>query len=166
MTHPALADATATDTFDAGPCICPPAADGSTPHERDTITHLADIGYDDIVAISRASTRSHVTTNAEGKATLMAYLDPFLEQLAVLERMVIGWTYVDAEGKPVPLNPRRLRESIAEPLAQKLDVIYQRARKPVPNASGGPLPAPSPGTTRPNRATRRSRTKAGGRSSS
>lgn len=160
MTHPALADETALDTFDAGPCVCP-----GTPHERDTITHLADVGYDDIVAIARASTRQIPTTNAKGEPMLMTYQDPFVEQIALLERMVVGWSYVDAEGKSLPLNPKRLREAIAEPLAEKLDAIYQSARKPVPNVSGGPSPAPSPELVKPNRATRRSRTKAGARPS-
>lgn len=161
MTHPALADATATDTFDAGPCSCP-----GTPHERDTITHLADVGYDDIVAIARASTRNHLTTDASGKPTLMAYQDPFLEQLAVLEHMVIGWSLVDEDGKGLALNPKRLRESIAEPLTERLSAIYEQARQPVPNALGGPSPAPSPDTSKPNRAARRRTTKAGGRRSS
>lgn len=160
MTHPALADATAVDTFDAGPCVCP-----GTPHERDTITHLADVGFDDIVGIARASTRNHVTTDKDGKPTLMAYQDPFLEQIALIEHMVVGWSFVDAEGQPVPFDPKRLREAIAEPLAQKLDAIYQAARRPVPNAPSGPSPAASPDSPRPNRATRRSRTKAGARPS-
>lgn len=166
MTHPALADDSALDTFDAGPCICPPKADGSLHHERDTITHISDVGYDDIVAIARASTKNHVTTNARGEAQLISYQDPFLEQLAVLERMVVGWTYVNADGSPVPLNPRRLREAVAEPLAAKLDGVYKRARQPVPNASGGPSPAPSLVSTSPNRAARRKRTKVGARPSS
>ena len=161
MTHPALADDTALDTFDAGPCICP-----GTPHERDTITHLGDVGYDDIVAIARASTRNHVTTDAKGNPTLMTFQDPFLEQIAVIERLVVAWTFLDEKGEPVPLNPKRLREALAEPLAQKLDEIYQRARKPVPNPSGGPSPAPSQVSTGTNRAARRSRTKAGARRSS
>lgn len=161
MTHPALADDSLLATFDAGPCTCP-----GTPHERDTITHLSDVGYDDIVAVARASTKNHVTTDKAGNPALMTYQDPFLEQLALLDHMVTGWSLVDEDGKAIPLNPRRLRESIAEPLAQKLDLIYQAARKPLPNASSGPSPAPSPVTNKPNRAARRKMTKAGARSSS
>lgn len=165
MTHPALADETALDTFDAGPCVCP-----GTPHERDTITHLADLGYDDVVAISAGATRTQVRMVDQGKGQpqkpeVVFITDPFGIQVALLERMVTGWSYVDADGNPLPLNPRRLRESIANPLAEKLDAIYEHSRRPLPNGSGGPSPAPSLELVRPNRATRRSRTKAGARHS-
>lgn len=110
-----------------------------------------------------------MTEAVKGKkpeAKVVFITDPFGVQIALLERMVVGWSYVDEAGLPVPLNPRKLRESIANPLAEKLDAIYERARKPVPNGSGGRSPAPSLELVKPNRATRRKRTKAGARSSS
>lgn len=138
----AFIDPAATAVVDLSACYCP-----ATPHDHDSVTIRTEFGYGDVLTLASVHT-------AAGR------LDPMAERAKLLELAIRDWSFVDADGEPVPVGLPMillLREDIVAPVAQAIDEAYQKATEPVPNASSGRSQPSSPesSTASPNRATRR-----------
>ena len=99
-----------------GPCRCP-----GRPHDEDTADVLVELPWDVLVDVG------------------------LLSGGAAYRRLVLGslvsWNLVDVDGDPVEISPAvigRLRPDRLEPIAAAVNEAYQRARAPLPNASGAP----------------------------
>ena len=106
----------ATATVILGECRCP-----GRPHEDDTAEVRLELPWDVLVDVG------------------------LLNGGAAYRRLVSGalvaWSLTDAEGDPVPVSPEtvgRLRSDRLEPIATAVNAAYERAKAPLPNASGAP----------------------------
>lgn len=98
-----------------GPCRCPGA-----PHESDWIDVAEVLTWDDLVDIGEAP--------SEGAARRRFHA-----------RAILGWSFVDADGRAVPISEdtvRLLAPEVLERLAEPLGEALERSR--LPNASGAP----------------------------
>lgn len=119
-----------TRRIDLGPCGCPGA-----PHESDWIDVYEVIAWDDLVDVAEAGT--------EGAARRRFHA-----------RAIHRWSFIDAEGRPVPVSEdtvRLLSPAALDALAGPLAEVLERSR--LPNGRGAPSPrsrrgsASSPQTT-------------------
>jgi len=106
----------ATRTIVLGECRCP-----GRPHDEDTVEVLVELPWDVLVEVG------------------------MLDGAAAYRRLVlgalVGWNLTDAEGDPVPVaagTVGRLRPDRLEPIADAVNDAYERAKAPLPNASGAP----------------------------
>jgi hypothetical protein len=106
----------ATTTVVLGECRCP-----GRPHEEDTAEVSVELPWDTLVDVG------------------------LLSGGAAYRRLVLGalveWNLVDATGEVVEINPvtvGRLRQDRLDPIAEAVNAAYERARAPLPNASGAP----------------------------
>jgi hypothetical protein len=105
-------DATATVVL--GECRCP-----GRPHEQDTAEVLLELPWETLVDVG------------------------LLSGAAAYRRLIAGalvaWNLADADGEPVPVTEvSRLRADRLDPIADAVNAAYQRAKAPLPNASGAP----------------------------
>jgi len=104
----------ATTTVVLGECRCP-----GRPHAEDTAEVLLELPWDvlvDVGLLSGAAAYRRLVTGA-----------------------LVDWNLVDAEGEPVPLDAiSRLRYDRLDPIADAVNTAYERAKAPLPNASGAP----------------------------
>lgn len=106
----------ATVTVVLGECRCP-----GTPHDEDTAEVVEELPWDALVELGT------------------------LDGVAAYRHLVLAalrsWSLVDDEGQPVPVEATtvgRLRPDRLEPIAAAVNAAYERARAPLPNASGAP----------------------------
>jgi hypothetical protein len=106
----------ATTTIALGECRC-----AGRPHEEDTAEVHVELPWDVLVDVG------------------------LLSGAAAYRRLVLGalvsWNLVDAEGEPVEITAAmvsRLRQDRLDPIAEAVNAAYERARAPLPNASGVP----------------------------
>lgn len=106
----------ATTTVVLGECRCP-----GRPHEEDTAEVHVELPWDVLVDVG------------------------LLSGAAAYRRLVLGalvaWNLCDAEGATVEINAAtvgRLRQDRLDPIAAAVNDAYERARAPLPNASGAP----------------------------
>jgi hypothetical protein len=109
-----ISDATATVVL--GDCRCP-----GRPHDEDTAEVHVELPWDVLVDVG------------------------ILSGAAAYRRLVLGalasWNLVDADGEPVAINAKtvgRLRQDRLDPIAGAVNAAFERARGPLPNASGAP----------------------------
>jgi hypothetical protein len=107
-------DATATVVL--GECRCP-----GRPHDEDVAEVALELPWDVLVDVG------------------------LLSGGAAYRRLVLGalisWNLTGADGDPVPVNGAtvgRLRSDRLDPIAEAVNAAYERARAPLPNASGAP----------------------------
>jgi hypothetical protein len=105
-------DATATVVL--GECRCP-----GRPHDEDTAEVYVELPWETLVDVG------------------------LLSGAAAYRRLIAGalvaWSLVNADGEPVPLaEVSRLRYDRLDPIADAVNAAYQRAKTPLPNASGAP----------------------------
>lgn len=136
----AFIDPEARDTVVLSRCYCP-----GEPHENDTVVVRAQYGYGDVLELARVHT---------------GRLDPMAERAKLLELGIVEWSFVGKDGQPAPIGLPMillLHPEIVEPIAQRIDELYQESAPPLPNSSSGPSRPSSPesSTASPNRATRR-----------
>jgi len=98
-------------------CVCPPKADGSPRHEKDTIELREKMDFRSSIAIR----------NALAVGSLEGDLD-IADILAILsERFIrygiVAWSIVDAHNKPVPAT----QQTIAEIILPEIDVATEIA---------------------------------------
>lgn len=105
-----------TTTVVLGECRCP-----GRPHGEDTAEVHVELPWDVLVEVG------------------------LLDGAAAYRRLVLGaldsWSLTDADGEPVPItaeNVGRLRQDRLDPIAGAVNDAYERARSPLPNASGAP----------------------------
>ena len=105
-----------TTTVLLGPCRCP-----GRPHDQDDAEILQELPWDVLVDVG------------------------LLTGGAAYRRLVLGalvsWSFVDAEGEPIEITPAavgRLRQDRLDPIAEAVNAAFERARAPIPNASGAP----------------------------
>lgn len=124
-----------TRTVPLGPCECP-----GTPHtDGDTAEVYRVLGWDDLVDVGLAAT--------EGAA-----------QRVLTTRAIASWTITELNGDgtphPVPIveaTVRLLNPATLTAIAEAVNEAYEKARTPLPNASGEqspPLP-PEPDISTP-----------------
>jgi hypothetical protein len=106
----------ATTVVVLGECRCP-----GRPHAEDTAEVSVELPWDTLVDVG------------------------LLSGGAAYRRLVLGalvsWNLVDATGEPVDINAAtvgRLRQDRLDPIAEAVNAAYERARAPLPNASGAP----------------------------
>lgn len=150
----AFVDDAQVEPFDLPTCYCP-----GKPHEHDTVTLRTEYSYGDLIELGR------VVVSDLGK------LDAMGERVKLLQLGVVGWNFVDAAGEPVPIDIvtlLKLKSSIAVPVMQRIDELYQASSEPLPNASSGRSQPSSPesSTALPNRAMRRAAARSTSKSSS
>ena len=109
-----VTDATAVVVL--GECRCP-----GRPHDEDTAEVALELPWDVLVDVG------------------------LLTGGAAYRRLVLGalvsWNLTDAEGDPVEVNAAtvgRLRQDRLDPIASAVNDAFERARAPLPNASGAP----------------------------
>lgn len=128
---------------------CEPKPDGTHYHEFDTVSVRTEYGYGDMLAINKMGS---------GNPSLL--WDAELGTLTLLARAITAWSFVDKEGKPVPIGMpmiRLLAPGVADRLAEVADRHYTAATGQLPNPSGAPsLPSsPERSSALANRAARR-----------
>lgn len=138
-------------------CLCPGA-----PHPSDTITVRSEYGYGDALKLAKAAVQYRVVQNKKGEPVVLPYEDAFLQEEALLALGVKAWTLLDADGNPVPVGLPTillLPPDVGEQVSTAINALYEASKVPVPNGSGAPSRASTPGSSaaRPNRATRRSK---------
>ena len=106
----------ATQTVVLGECRCP-----GRPHAEDVAEVSTELSWETLVDVGT------------------------LSGAAAYRRLVLGalvsWNLTAADGEPVPVNADtvgRLRQDRLEPIAVAVNDAYERARAPLPNASGAP----------------------------
>jgi hypothetical protein len=109
-----ISDATATVVL--GDCRCP-----GRPHDEDTAEVHVELPWDVLVDVG------------------------ILSGAAAYRRLVLGalvaWNLADADGETVEINAAtvgRLRQDRLDPIASAVNAAYERAKAPLPNASGAP----------------------------
>lgn len=148
----AFIDLEATEDFALSACHCP-----DQPHDHDTVTIRTQYGYGDLLELSKVHTFGKV--------------DPMGERAKLLQLAIVGWSFTDAAGEPVPVDLPHilmLRQDVVEPIVVRVDEHYESSRAPVPNGSSGPS-APSSQAkvpASPNRAQRRAAKRSTPKSSS
>jgi hypothetical protein len=105
-----------TTTVVLGECRCP-----GRPHEEDTAEVHVELPWDVLVDVG------------------------LLSGAAAYRRLVLGalvaWNLADADGETVEINAAtvgRLRQDRLDPIASAVNAAYERAKAPLPNASGAP----------------------------
>jgi hypothetical protein len=91
-------DATETDYL-PGPCRCP-----GQPHERDSATWRTELGSGEVNSIRTVGWQS----------TGMQYYDWEAANDAAIAKAVLSWSFIDAEGEPIPIT-RRMASLLDEP---------------------------------------------------
>jgi hypothetical protein len=106
----------ATTVVVLGECRCP-----GRPHEEDTAEVALELPWDVLVDVG------------------------LLSGGAAYRRLVLGalvsWNLTNAEGESVEINAAtvgRLRQDRLDPIASAVNDAFERARSPLPNASGAP----------------------------
>lgn len=104
----------ATTTVILGECRCP-----GRPHEEDVAEVKVELPWGVLVDVG------------------------MLNGAAAYRRLVLGalvsWNLTDTEGDSVPVESVvRLRSDRLEPIAEAVNAAYERAKAPLPNASGAP----------------------------
>ena len=118
----------ATTTVSLGPCRCP-----GTPHDEDSAEVLEELPW-------------HLLAEVGTLNGISAYRRLVLGAL-------VGWNLVDGDGQPVEITPAlvdRLRPARLEPIAAAIQVVFDRANAPLPNASGAPSRPSRPASASPN----------------
>jgi hypothetical protein len=105
-----------TTTVVLGECRCP-----GRPHEEDTAEVHVELPWDVLVDVG------------------------LMSGAAAYRRLVLGalvaWNLADADGETVEINAAtvgRLRQDRLDPIASAVNAAYERAKAPLPNASGAP----------------------------
>lgn len=115
------------------PCV-------NTPHDEDTVVIRQEIGAGEEARAGAAG----------WAATEFAYYDFEAAKDKLISIVAVRWTFVDAQGDPLPVNQRSaslMPEDIRDAIAVKADEAASRARgKPLPNAPGVPSPRGSRGS--------------------
>lgn len=110
-------------------CPCPPLADGSRRHPSgDTVTAKAAIGMADMARLQRA-------------LFTPAGTDPFAQQLTLLEVALLDWTFTDAKGEAVPIDPATiaiLDPTLGTEIATWVDAELSKAKLPNAVAARSP----------------------------
>jgi hypothetical protein len=104
----------ATTAVVIGECRCP-----GRPHGEDTAEVYMELPWEVLVDVGT------------------------LSGAAAYRRLILGalvsWNLTDADDEPVPVaSVARLRSDRLEPIAVAVNTAYERARAPLPNASGAP----------------------------
>ena len=127
-----------------GPCACP-----GRPHDEDVAEVLVELPWDALIAIGALEGAATEATDVSTMAMLKAKA---YRQLVVSG--LAAWNLVDALGMPVPVAAVvRLRQERLDAIARAVNVAYERANGPLPNAPGAPsrrsrrASAPSPNPT-------------------
>jgi hypothetical protein len=99
-----------------GACRCP-----GTPHEEDVVYLAPELGFEAGLAVEAAMSSS---TDQTEQTLAVA--------LALVRRNVLGWTFVDEEGKPEPVNNQNIERLLpyargGEAVANKAAGLYLKA---------------------------------------
>lgn len=132
----AFVDESADEVITLDREYCQPKPDGSAYHEFDTVSVRTEWGYGDMLAINKMGS---------GNPSLL--WDAELGTLTLLARAITAWSFVDKEGKPVPIGMpmiRLLDPAIADQIAAVADRHYTEATSQLPNPSGAPSQPSSP----------------------
>lgn len=155
----AFVDESADEVITLDREYCQPKPDGSAYHEVDTVSVRTEWGYGDMLAI-----------NKMGSGNPGLLWDAELGTLTLLARGITAWSFVDKDGKPVPIGMpmiRLLAPAVADRVAEVADRHYTAATAELPNPSGAPSQPSSPArlSALPNRAARRTAKRSTPRSS-
>ncbi len=109
-----------------GPCLCP-----GRPHDEDTAEVYREPTWEVLIDVGTLATG------------------------AAYRRLVVGtlasWNLVDADGDPVPVSQVvRLKTGRLDAIAGAVNEAYDRAKEPLPNASGAPSRRPRRESASPN----------------
>jgi len=120
-----------TRTVSLGPCECP-----GSPHKEDSAEVYRTLGWDDLYDVGEAARES----SGAGMRTLVT-------------RALASWTLVEMNGDgtahPVPIvesTVRLLDQATVELIVTAANEAYEKARTPLPNASGEASPRSSEDT--------------------
>jgi hypothetical protein len=133
-----FADPTRTGIVPLGPCQCP-----GTPHDRDEAVVRWDLGSSALARIGRAELDKAITR------------DPLAAWRQLILEAVVSWNLMlvddDGGGVAAPLIPAviaELDDATITTLAEAIDTLIG-SRGTLPNASGAPSVASSPGSASP-----------------
>lgn len=103
------------------PCICE-----GTPHQQDTVTIRKELSGAEIAQING----SMFKINSEG----IAYADASASDLAAMELAVVGWSFLDSTGTPIPFNRdwiNRMKSSAWSLVSAVVDAKVAEAKRPL-----------------------------------
>jgi hypothetical protein len=106
---------------------CPPKPDGTAYHEHDTVTVRTEYGYGDVLRVNNA-----------GNANPAMIWDSETATLALWSRAIKAWSFVDAEGKPVPVGipmMRLLDDAIGDKVGDVINDHYRKVKEDLPKPS-------------------------------
>lgn len=126
-----FADKRNDNTIDVelGPCECPPGDDGAKPHETDTVSIYAELGYK---ALADISTAGHLP---DGR---FSYYEAKIELLRI---GIARWDLRGADGKVMQINKGSIglmRASDVDRIAAELDKVVDAGEEQVPKAPSAP----------------------------
>lgn len=149
-----FADPTAVDTFEVA-CPCP-----GTPHEQDKITHRTEIGAGELESVGQFGWQRGMAT------TGISFYDEAAAMSMLIQKAVIRWTFVDANGNDVTVNVRSadlLPESIRSELRTRLEHAAAWDAEPSTNGKVAPVPNGSGARSRSTSRASASRARTNGR---
>jgi hypothetical protein len=119
----------ATTTVVLGECRCP-----GRPHTEDTAEVLLELPWDVLIEAGALFGAAEQAGNASASASFHAK-----GYRALVLGCVVAWNVTDAEGDPVPISMAgKLRQERMGPIIEAVNATYERAKAPLPNASGAP----------------------------